>query len=1009
MSQNNPHRRPPPNTDLRPDLGSFSSSARRHASADHNFYRLRQDSYPSSFTSSHPSSSSTRGSAPVLQHHQSSQDGALSILNSCGLEPSDLSLLAEMPEDVLTVESLPHLLQQIKGKRGTVKPLPPPASPYPLRLMRDPPHIQPVQYPLDHLTTRPLPREQVQERLGRWGNPSQCSSLTSSSRQDPSSSYTAVPRPAATDYAGTRTLPFPTSLAAPADFRPVAPPEANQQRTQTGRRQPEASSSRSCSQLATDSAPTQKEMLDFYGTMPTVYPYLCSLCSVTALSERNWLKHIGGTHHADGQLQLLRRFPTWDCRMEKVIGIDNQSEKWRDGGNPLPQTASKITKAQPNKKAQKKVSDKSKVVCVKFPAQSVDEAFLRKLTEPFGKIVKILMFPSLAFVELGSVDQAKDLVKFHINYPPSVNGEQMEFSISNTFNFLQSSRVLSFTPAPTGEDSRADLISIVNRFGPPLYTLFLPSKVFVEMKTAPDAEKLVNYYSSNTLRINDNVIQVSLSGEYKSLMRVPSAERYEEETGSVQKMRSQSREMEDKTADSKRSCSKNTQNETRRKDRRSARSWSRETSRSRSRDEFGRRKTNRSWSIDKSSRDRKTRSRSREEPRKNRKTWSRSRETSSRERKTRSRSRETSSRERKTRSRSRETSSRERKTRSRSRETSSRERKTRSRSRETSSRERKTRSRSRDKFGRSRKHSLNCRDKCTSREETVLPDNPEATESWTDSEPVPIKDSKSVTEDEQLIAGGSDSSEEESDLEGMEVIGEDGKDLEDDDLETLEEAEIEMENEEEVEAAEGNHSPERGKDKEEEAETRTETPPGHEKEANPKKMPEFSVDGETDKRPSEPSCPYAFLPAETSLERRLKRNGSHEGDSGPEKVLQEDVTADTKDMQDDGHLCDPSPDQKSSEVQKLCSEAASQPGAVDPVPHGPSHQGDVPAGGDGKPEVGAAQLSKPVGTEFVRPVVGYFCHLCQVIYADEDEAKVQHCSSRSHYTKYQEKTRMNLS
>lgn len=45
--------------------------------------------------------------------------------------------------------------------------------------------------------------------------------------------------------------------------------------------------------------------------------------------------------------------------------------------------------------------------------------------------------------------------------------------------------------------------------------------------------------------------------------------------------------------------------------------------------------------------------------------------------------------------------------------------------------------------------------------------------------------------------------------------------------------------------------------------------------------------------------------------------------------------------------------------------------------------------------------SPPAGTEFVRPVVGYFCHLCQVIFADEDEAKGQHCSSPAHYRKYQ--------
>lgn len=43
----------------------------------------------------------------------------------------------------------------------------------------------------------------------------------------------------------------------------------------------------------------------------------------------------------------------------------------------------------------------------------------------------------------------------------------------------------------------------------------------------------------------------------------------------------------------------------------------------------------------------------------------------------------------------------------------------------------------------------------------------------------------------------------------------------------------------------------------------------------------------------------------------------------------------------------------------------------------------------------------PAGIEFVRPVVGYFCNLCQLIYADEDEAKVQHCSSLAHYRKYQ--------
>lgn len=44
------------------------------------------------------------------------------------------------------------------------------------------------------------------------------------------------------------------------------------------------------------------------------------------------------------------------------------------------------------------------------------------------------------------------------------------------------------------------------------------------------------------------------------------------------------------------------------------------------------------------------------------------------------------------------------------------------------------------------------------------------------------------------------------------------------------------------------------------------------------------------------------------------------------------------------------------------------------------------------------------GTEFVRPVVGYFCNLCNVIYASEEEAKDEHCKSPAH----REKVKVNL-
>ncbi|KAF3694282.1 Matrin-3 [Channa argus] len=546
MSHNYPYRRPPSDTDLRSEAGPYRSTGRRHASPDRDFYRPPQES----FSSSYPSSSSSRS----LTSAQCSQDGALSILSSCGLEPSDLALLAELPEDVLTVESLPHVLAQIKGKRGTIRSFPsnclsaaassssssyhrPPVS----SSTSDRDHLssQLVQYPIDQVTHGPLLSEQ-----DCWGNPRISHSV--GAHPTPSSTRYVVDfnhRPGPPEYGkivratgpvssqelpsfssagqGSRTYPAHFSEPRSADYRTSPPPDEYHPKPRGGHRESQTSSVRSSSrEAAAASMPSEKKALDFHGTCPTAFPYSCSLCDITVLSEK-------------------------------------------------------------------------------------------------------------AFVELGSIDQAKDLVKFHINYPPTVNGEKIEFRISNTFNFLQSSQVVSFTPVPKGEDGKSDLISIVKRFGPLLYTLFLPSMAFVEMKNGSDAQKLIDHYSSNTLRIKDDYIKVAFSGEHKTLMRVPSAKRYEEETFSTKRSRSLSREKD---------------NSKRRK-------------RSSSKDQEGRNK--------KSSRER----RSRDESNKHRKTRSRSkdkiREKSSRGTRSRSKSRPTekSSKESKNRrSRSREKSSREKRT-----------------------------------------------------------------------------------------------------------------------------------------------------------------------------------------------------------------------------------------------------------------------------------------------------------------------------------------------------------
>ncbi|KAM4585729.1 matrin 3-like 1.1 [Fundulus diaphanus] len=538
MSRDYPFRPPPSDSDLRPDPRRYG------AGAEPDFYRQPQESF-----------SSSRSAAAA----HGSQDSVLSLLSSCGLEPEDLSVLAKLPEDVLTVESLPHILNQIKGKKGPAQPFAPRSPPRgaesfqqfserPGAVKAPPPSFkplssarwpsagpasrdwevrrQPVQYPL-HVTSPPTPPESQRDR---WPG------RRTSARSPPFPSRRAVdrdlrPRPPGYGREGSsfgtaapldRTRPsrFPGGGSADRKAPPPLDERRRESRPSHGSRAPGAGA-----------LPSKKQALDFHGTLPAVFPYSCSLCDITVLSEKTWTQHINTTVHADGQLNLLQRFPSWDCRLERVGSDDDPPNQWKDAPRqapPMPRTSQNRADPQTSKK-QQKASDKGKVVCAKYPPQSVEEAGLRKLIEPFGKIGKILMFPSLAFVEMGSCDQAKDLVKFYSSSDKAAGKEKVEFSISNAFSFLQSSQVVSFTPAPTGEDGRSDLLSIAKRFGEPLYTLFLPSKAFVEMKVSAEAQKLVDYYSCSPLRINGASIQVAFSSEYRTLMRVPSAQKYEEE------------------------------------------------------------------------------------------------------------------------------------------------------------------------------------------------------------------------------------------------------------------------------------------------------------------------------------------------------------------------------------------------------------------------------------------------------------------------------------------------
>lgn len=283
--------RQPSDSDLRPDPRRYGSGAER------DFFRPPQESL-------------SPGPAP--------QDGVLSLLSSCGLEPEDLSVLAKLPEDILTVESLPQILKQIKGQKapppafpprpeepfhlGTAKPLPArPPSPPPAsssfkafssaprdweRLRR-----QPVQYPLHLLSAESRPDRWPGQQAAGSGR---CPPLPSSSSTRRAVDQDLRPRPPVygkdgSSFSGSAGRTRPSRFSGSGDFR-TAPPLDERRRdsrpsfsSRVPDRVPNLNRARD---PASGAMPSKKQALDFHGTSPPAFPYSCSLCDIAVLSEK---------------------------------------------------------------------------------------------------------------------------------------------------------------------------------------------------------------------------------------------------------------------------------------------------------------------------------------------------------------------------------------------------------------------------------------------------------------------------------------------------------------------------------------------------------------------------------------------------------------------------------------------------------------------------------------------------------------------------------------------------
>uniref|UniRef100_W5N0U2 Matrin-type domain-containing protein n=1 Tax=Lepisosteus oculatus TaxID=7918 RepID=W5N0U2_LEPOC len=426
------------------------------------------------------------------ESHPSQSSGentnALNLFATLGLSPEDLDALAQIPENKITVETLPHLIMQLKAKKSA------------------------RGHSSDHRSQRSAspPREQqYKPSEDKWQD------VGPSSRPPRSSSKSPVHREDRADRAREdRDLRY----SKPSHERPYVESRPR--------------------------SPSSFEVDDFHGLMPRSFPHVCSLCDFDVNSSRAWSQHINGVRHAENRRDLLR------------IRAGSRSSSSQRRPYSSDRSAGERATLPPERRPLLKPKAGTRVVVTKFPKGTLDVKDLLKLAEPFGTVVKHLVFPCKGFLEMSTHKEAVTVVNHYQKKPFFVKDIKLLIYLSPVVESIKTPRldvpekhsknqgyaVVCVSHLPVGKDIESELIDVAKLFGEVQCSKFSTNEALIEMADFEDAEIMVKYYSSNMLRINGKSVKVKLWTTHKRLRnkeRTPtrgdSTEKKEDLTGEEEK------------------------------------------------------------------------------------------------------------------------------------------------------------------------------------------------------------------------------------------------------------------------------------------------------------------------------------------------------------------------------------------------------------------------------------------------------------------------------------------
>ncbi|XP_042274294.1 matrin 3-like 1.2 isoform X1 [Thunnus maccoyii] len=441
----------------------------------------------------------------------------MKLFASLGLSPSDLDALAQIPEEDISVETLPHILMQLKSRKG------------------DSGERRAASSMSSDKAYRGGRDSWDDSHMGRMGGPSLGQSSAPAdfgygSLQDASSS-----RGYSLNYGGggggSRERPYSElSHHDPYGGLSMGPPDPVFMQRRMG-------------------SPSHGKVQDFLGVMPPMFPHVCSLCDFDVHSTMEWNQHVNGLRHAENRRLLLDMYPDWDPGMSSGRGGGLVDTPNLSAGllGPAPmssgQTAGGMSSSWAggdaasgkNQPGQNKL--RSRVVVVKYDRKPLSNKTLFAFTEPFGRLNEHLVLKNKAFLEMETHEEAQDMVNYYQQHPAALYGKPVTFYLSKRLLVIEKderssdrmmdrpvrevkghgSQVVFFSNLPREEEKKKELLTIAGRFGTVEKHLFLTDQAFVQLGTPEDAEMLVKYYSVNLLTIKGRPIRLNLCTKYKTL------------------------------------------------------------------------------------------------------------------------------------------------------------------------------------------------------------------------------------------------------------------------------------------------------------------------------------------------------------------------------------------------------------------------------------------------------------------------------------------------------------